>query len=175
MMSLLIKLDTIVGNTLKWCCIAAFVGLFGLLLAVVFIRFVPIAKLSWSDEVIAWLMAVMVFLAAAALWRKRAHFQIEAMAGIVGETLFGRIFFFVIEIMTAVFIGFFAIYSLELTLSVGRSSPILAWPMTWWYATMPIAGFIMLAYSARNIATSFISVIQAFRDRRETGAANAPK
>jgi len=175
MMSILIKLDTFVGNLLKWCCIAAFTGLFALLLAVVFIRFVPVAKLSWSDEIIEWLMAVMVFLAAAALWRKRAHFQIEAMVGIVGETLFGRIFFFVIEILTAAFIGFFAVYSLDLTLSVGRTSPILSWPMTWWYAAMPVAGFLMLAYSARNIATSFISVVQAVRDRRDTNAANASK
>jgi TRAP-type C4-dicarboxylate transport system permease small subunit len=65
-----------------------------------------------------------------------------------------------------VFITFFAIYSLDLTLSVGRSSPILSWPMTWWYATMPVAGFIMLAYSIRNIVTGFLSVLEGFRSAR---------
>jgi TRAP-type C4-dicarboxylate transport system permease small subunit len=52
---------------------------------------------------------------------------------------------------TTGFIAFFAMHSLDLTLSVGRASPILSWPMTWWYVTMPVAGFIMLAYSIRNI------------------------
>jgi TRAP-type C4-dicarboxylate transport system permease small subunit len=36
-------------------------------------------------------------------------------------------------------------------MSVGRHSQILAWPMTWWYAPMPVAGAIMFVYSIRNL------------------------
>ena len=66
-------------------------------------------------------------------------------------TRFGRFFCLFLELLTAVFIVLFAYCSLNLTLSQGRTSAILAWPMTWWYAPMPIAGFIMVVYTIRNI------------------------
>ena len=166
MLAFLKCIDLILGAAMRWFCVVNFIGLTAVLSAVVFIRFFPVAKLSWSDEIIEWMMAALIFIAAAALWRERDHFQIEIIAEKVSGTLFGRVFFFVIEILTAVFITFFAIYSLDLTLSVGRSSPILSWPMTWWYATMPVAGFIMLAYSIRNIVTGFLSVLEGFRSAR---------
>jgi TRAP-type C4-dicarboxylate transport system permease small subunit len=36
-------------------------------------------------------------------------------------------------------------------MSTGRHSQILAWPLTWWYAPMPVAGAIMIVYSVRNL------------------------
>ena len=174
MIPLLQSVDRILGWTMRWFCILNLLGLMLVLAGVVFIRFFPVATLSWSDEVIEWMMAALIFIAAAALWRERDHFQIEAVANIVGGTLFGRVFFFVIEILTAVFIAFFAKYSLDLTLSVGRTSPILSWPMTYWYATMPIAGFIMLAYSVRNIVTSFQSLMEGIRSLREKDRGRDP-
>lgn len=170
MMGILQTADRLLGLVLRWFCVANLLALTGVLGAVVFIRFVPIAKLSWSDEVIEWLMASLVFIAAAALWRDNDHFKIEALASKVSGTLFGRVFSFVIEILTAVFILFLAKYSLDLTLAVGRTSPILSWPMTWWYAPMPVAGFIMLAYSARNIVQGFHAVVDSLKQR----AANRP-
>ena len=87
-------------------------------------------------------------------------------------THFGRIFSFVIEILTAVFIFSFAKYSLDLTLAVGRTSPILAWPMTWWYAPMPLAGFIMVAYSVRNVLQGFRAIKDGFKQGAEGGRAD---
>ena len=166
MIALLKRIDLFLGFAMRWFCIANFIGLMVVLSGVVFIRFFPVAKLSWSDEIIEWMMAALIFIAAAALWRERDHFQIEAIADRVAGTLFGRVFFFVIEILTALFIALFAKYSLDLTLSVGRTTPILSLPMTWWYATMPVAGFIMLGYSIRNIVTGFLSVLEGFRSAR---------
>lgn len=159
MMEFLKSVDRLLGRVLRTFCVANMLALTVVLGAVVFIRFFPVAKLSWSDEIIEWLMASLVFMAAAELWRQSDHFRIEALAEYVSGTLFGRVFAFVIEILTAVFIYFFAMYSLDLTLAVGRTSPILAWPMTWWYAPMPLAGFIMLAYSLRNIVQGFRRIV----------------
>jgi len=173
MMGMLKTADRILGLALRWFCVANLLALTGVLGAVVFIRFVPIAKLSWSDEVIEWLMASLVFIAAAALWRENDHFKIEALASKVSGTLFGRMFSFFIEILTAAFILSFAKYSLDLTLAVGRTSPILSWPMTWWYASMPVAGFIMLVYSVRNVVQGFQAVVEGLKQRAATGPARS--
>ena len=163
MMSLLKTIDAFLGKAMRLFCIANLIALMAALSAVVFIRFFPIAQLSWSDEIIEWLMASLIFIAAAALWRESDHFRIEALAERIAGTMFGIIFTFAIEICTTVFIFLFAKYSLDLTIAVGRTSPILAWPMTWWYAPMPVAGFIMVAYSIRNIIQGFRAIVEGFR------------
>ena len=172
MMKLLKILDHLLGQAMRWFCVANLLALTGVLGAVVFIRFFPVAKLSWSDEVVEWLMASLVFIAAAALWRDSDHFRIEAIAENVTGTHFGRIFAFLIEILTAVFIFFFAKYSLDLTLAVGRTSPILSWPMTWWYAPMPLAGFIMVIYSVRNVIQGFRAIADGFKQGTTGGTAS---
>ncbi len=163
MMSLLKTIDSFLGRAMRLFCIINLIALMAILAAVVFIRFFPIAQLSWSDEIIEWLMASLIFIAAAALWRDSDHFKIEALAERLAGTKFGIVFGFAIEICTTVFIFFFAKYSLDLTIAVGRTSPILAWPMTWWYAPMPVAGFIMVAYSIRNIVQGFGAIVEGFR------------
>ena len=171
-MTLLKSFNHDLGRAMRAFCIANLLALMLVLSGVVFIRFVPVATLSWSDEIIEWLMASLIFVAAAALWRECDHFRIEAIAERVSGTLFGLLFAFVIEIRTAVFIFFFAKYSLDLTLSVGRTSPIPAWPMTWWYAPMPVAGFIMVAYSVRNIIQGFAAIQKGLKERRSAGSAH---
>ncbi len=162
-MTLLKSIDGVLGKVMRWFCIANFLALMVMLALLVFVRFVRIDwftsstaviewfKLSWSDEIIEWLMASLIFIAAADLWRQRDHFRIDAVADMLAGTMFGKIFTFIIEIFTAVFIATFAYYSFDLTMSVGRHSQILAWPMTWWYAPMPVAGAIMFVYSIRNL------------------------
>lgn len=170
MMNALKAIDRALGAVLRVFCIANMLTLTAICGAVVFIRFVPIAKLSWSDEIIEWLMASLIFMAAAELWRENDHFKIDFAIQKMAGTRFGRLFSLSLEILTAVFILAFAQYSLDLTLSMGRTSPILSWPMTWWYAPMPTAGFIMLAYSVRNIVQGFRAVVDGLKQK----AANRP-
>lgn len=170
MMAFLKTVDRLLGEAMRWFCIANLLALTTLVGAVVFIRFVPIAKLSWSDEIIEWLMASLIFIAAAALWRENDHFKIDALARVVAGTVYGRVFTLFLEVLTGAFILMFASYSLDLTLSVSRTSPILSWPVTWWYAPMPIGGFIMVAYSVRNVVQGFREVLEGFKQDRTTGA-----
>ncbi len=162
-MNVLQSIDSALGKIMRWFCIVNFLTLMVMLSLVVFIRFVRIDlltsstaviewfKLSWSDEIIEWLMTSLIFIAAADLWRQRDHFRIEAAAEMLKGTFFGKVFTFTIEIFATAFIVAFTYYSFDLTSSVGRQSVVLAWPMTWWYAPMPIAGAIMCIYSIRNL------------------------
>ena len=158
-MAILKTADRAVGMILRWFCIANMLTLTVILGAVVFIRFVPVAKLSWSDEIIEWLVASLVFIAAAELWRENDHFKIDALAMALTNVRLGRVLSLMLELLTAAFIVLFAYCSLNLTLSQGRTSAILAWPMVWWYAPMPTAGFIMVIYSIRNLVQGFQAVV----------------
>jgi TRAP-type C4-dicarboxylate transport system permease small subunit len=160
MMAILKAADRFVGAILRGFCIANMLALTVILGAVVFIRFVPIAKLSWSDEIIEWLVASLVFIAAAELWRENDHFKIDALAMMLTGTRLGSLLCLCLELLTAAFIVLFAYCSLNLTLSQGRTSAILAWPMAWWYAPMPTAGFIMVIYCIRNIVQGVRAVVK---------------
>ena len=173
-MKLLRVIDRVLGLVLRWFCTISFLVLFAVLCGVVFIRFVDVqafisnaaivdwCKLSWSDEIIEWLMSALIFAAAASLCRDRDHFRVELISEALAGTRFGSFFQLAIELLAAIFIAMFAFYSLDLTLSAGRTSPILSWPMSWWYAPMPIAGFIMLAYSIRNIFVETRAAVAGF-------------
>ena len=160
MIALLKTADRLLGAILRGFCIADMLALTVVMGAVVFIRFVPVAKLSWSDEIIEWLVASLVFIAAAELWRMNDHFKIEAVAMMLAGTRSGRLLSLFLELLTAAFIVLFAYCSFNLTLSQGRTSAILSWPMAWWYAPMPTAGFIMVIYCIRNIVQGVQAVIR---------------
>ncbi|MCB9949048.1 MAG: TRAP transporter small permease [Rhodospirillaceae bacterium] len=151
-MRFLSAIDRVIAAALRWICILCLVGLFAVLLGMVLIRFVPIARLSWSSEVIELLFAWLVFSGAAALWRTGEHFRIEALSEALGSSRPGLILTIVVEILALGFIVLFAHYGLQLTLRASATSPILALPRTFWYLPMPMAGVIMAVYSVRNLA-----------------------
>jgi len=68
--------DRIVGKFLKWGSVILLTIVFLLLIANVFFQFFPIISFGWFDEVIEMLIAWMVFLRTAALWRENDHFTI---------------------------------------------------------------------------------------------------
>ncbi len=147
MIKSLSTLDRILGAGMRGFCIACFVALMTVLSGVVLIRFWPIAKLSWSDEVVEFLMAWLVFIGAAALWRENAHFRIEAVLERVKPMRYGWILAATVEAVSAVFIIMFTYYSFQLTIAARDVSPILSWPKPIWYAAMPISGVLMVGYS----------------------------
>lgn len=169
-MRVLTAVDRVVGAALRWICIGCLIGLFVVLLGMVFIRFVPIARLSWSSEVIELLFAWLVFAGAAALWRTGEHFRIEALSDALGSSRPGLVLTVVVEILALGFIVLFAHYGLQLTLRASATSPILALPRPLWYLPMPIAGGIMAVYSVRNLVRHARRFL-ALRRRSDAGPA----
>jgi TRAP-type transport system small permease protein len=164
MLNVLTRLDNFLGIALRWFCIASTVMLSVVLSGVVFIRFVPIAKLSWSDEAVEWAFAWLVFMGAAALWRKREHFCVEALADRLEHRALGLYHRLFVELVSALFFIIFTYYSFQLTISANDRSPILEWPRPLWYACMPIAGAIMSGYSLKGI----IRILVAFYNPKVT-------
>ncbi len=129
------------------------------LAGVVFIRFVPVARLSWSDEIVEWSFAWMVFLGAAALWRENEHFCVDALELRLGNRPSGRAVRLLVELLSILFFCVFTYYSFQLTVQANDRSPILEWPRPLWYASMPLAGVIMVGYSVRNICKVALDIL----------------
>jgi TRAP-type C4-dicarboxylate transport system permease small subunit len=155
MLELLKKIDAAVGMILKGLCIACMAILSLVLSGVVLVRFFPVAKLSWSDEVIEWTFAWMVFMGAAALWREKAHFCVDALSCKLEKHFAGNYLTLFIEIISLIFFLALTYYGYVLAINANDRSPILEWPRPIWYSCIPLAGLIMSVYSVRNL----ISVI----------------
>ena len=168
-MNLLVKFDRLIAVFTRSVAIGCFIGLIVLLAAIVFVRFVPIASLGWSDEVVEWLFAWMVFMGAARMWRDGEHFRIkfleEHFKGKPGEIMVNSL----VEILSLAFLAVMTYYSFNLTLRAHDSSPVLVLPRSLWYACVPLAGVIMIAYSVRNLVKN-VTILKN-KNRQATGSA----
>ena len=143
--------DAGLGWAMRATCLACMSALFCVLLGMVVIRFLPVAQLSWSSEMIELLFAWLVFLGAAALWRANDHFRIEAILNRLDVTALGVPARLVVEGIALIFVALFTYYTWQLVQRAGGTSPILDWPRELWYICMPLAGVIMALYSVRNV------------------------
>jgi TRAP-type C4-dicarboxylate transport system permease small subunit len=162
----LIALDRFLGQAMKWFSITCLVILAVVLTGVVFVRFVPVARLSWSDEVVEWAFAWMVFFGAASIWRQDAHFRVDALIERVETKKPGRVLKLFIALSCTVFFVLFTYYGSLLTWNANDRSPILEWPRPLWYSCMPLSGAIMTVYALRNVMRSLSELIEPDRARR---------
>ena len=153
-MNLLKTADRGIGGALRWGSVSILGVVFVLLAVNVFVRFFPIVSFEWFDEVIEMLIAWMVFLGTAALWRENEHFTITFFPDLFKGRKAGFALDILINLVGLAFIGVFTYYSLNLTLRVSDWTPIINMPKKLLYASMPVSGVFMVIYSLRNILVS---------------------
>jgi TRAP-type C4-dicarboxylate transport system permease small subunit len=145
------KVDRGLGLLLRWGSIICLVGLLSLISAVVFVRFVPITSLGWSDEIIEFAFAWMVFLCAAALWRERAHFSVDVVTDRLSGSRTGRVLKIFLSLIALLFLLVFTYEGAQLAVKATDRSPIFELPRTLWYMVLPISGVIMIGYTIRDL------------------------
>jgi TRAP-type C4-dicarboxylate transport system permease small subunit len=145
------RLDHLLEKILKKMTLGNFIALFLLLPAVVFVRFVPFTSLGWSDEIIEWCFAWMIFLGSAALWRKNEHFRVNWLPARLEGKRAGKYLAMLGEILSIFFLGVMTYYGIWLMIAAHDRSPILELPRHVWYLCIQLAGVIMIAYSIRNL------------------------
>lgn len=136
---------------LKWGSVAFLVGLFLLIGAGVFVRFVPIASMGWADEIIELGFAWMVFFGSTVLWRERSHFSVDLIPGRLAGSRAGCILEIFLGLLCLLFFVILSYEGWVLALSVEDRSPILNLPKIFWYVIVPIAGTMMLGYTVRDL------------------------
>lgn len=146
----LARFDRSLTVTLRTLTLVCLVTLLILLSAVVFVRFVPITSLGWSDEIVEWAFAWMVFMGSAVLWRDNEHFRVQWLENRLKDRTSGKVLGLVVEILSLTFLMVMTYYGMKLMVAAHDRSPILELPRHIWYFCIPLAGTIMIAYSIRN-------------------------
>jgi TRAP-type C4-dicarboxylate transport system permease small subunit len=154
------SIDKVFGFILRWGSVAMLGAIFILLVANVFIRFVPFTSFGWFDEVIEMLIAWFVFLGAAALWRENEHFVVAFLPDYLKGKTAGQLLDIIINLISISFIAAFTYYSFNLTLRAEDWTPIINMPKKLLYASMPFSGALMIIYSVRNIVQSGCRLVQ---------------
>ncbi len=145
------RLEGIIDLAMRWGSVTCLVGIFILIAAGIFVRFVPISSMGWADEVIEFGFAWMVFLGSAVQWKERTHFRGDLILKSVAGAQAGRILDIALSFMSLVFFLVFTFEGGVLTMRTTDPSPILALPKALWYVIMPISGCILIGYTIRDL------------------------
>lgn len=149
--------DMILIRLLRWGSMACLIMLLLIMTATVFVRFVPLTSMGWSDEIVEFAFAWMVFLGAAALWRDGLHFRVELVPHRLAGMRIGRALEIVLSLMSLSFLAVFTYEGWLLSLGAWDRSPILELPRWLWYSVIPISGSIMMGYTLRSLWKIFIT------------------
>jgi TRAP-type transport system small permease protein len=151
MVNLLQKLDGLTGTVLRTIAIACFIGLFAILAGNVLSRFLGLFSMSWFDEIVELLFAWLVFLGAAALWRDHDHFRVDWIDGKIRSKTLARLFNTLLIVISLAFLGLMTWHGYQLTIKSQALTPIVQFSVSYLYASIPIAGIFMCAYSLRDL------------------------
>ncbi|NLO40983.1 MAG: TRAP transporter small permease [Ruminiclostridium sp.] len=152
MMKVLKKMDVVLELVLRWFVIAMFIGIGVLLFGRVIIRVARIhIPMSWSDEIVEWMMAWMIFTGATLLVRYGDHFRVDLLQ----EKFKGRPWVNVLNVLiTILSIAFYATllyYSILLVKGANWFSPILKVSTRVPYLSMPVNCVLILFYLIRDL------------------------
>ncbi len=161
MFKVLKKADIILAKVLLWLVAALCIGIGVILFARVIIRFARIPfPMAWSDEVVACMMAWMIFAGATLLVRSGEHFRVDLLQ----EKFKGKRWVDVLNILiTFVGIAFFAAllyYSIQLVVSADWPQPILKFSTRIPYSSMPVNCALILLYLIRDVVTGFAALVK---------------
>ena len=151
------KIDRVLELMLRWGSSICLVVLLIIISAVVFVRFVPITSMGWTDEVVEFSFAWMVFLCSAGLWCQRSHFRVEVITEWLGVSKAGRILEIILTVLALLFLLVFTYEGWLLAVKATDRSPVFEFPKTLWYLSLPISGVIMLGYTIRDFWAIFKS------------------
>jgi TRAP-type C4-dicarboxylate transport system permease small subunit len=154
MMTALKAADRMVALACKWGVIASLIGLFALLLAGVLTRMVPVISITGSDEIVELLFAWLTFLGTVALWREGALYNVTLILFLVPNGVRRGIEVAIKFVMLSVALVFL-IKGYEFVVGSGETTPFLRLNKAWWYASVPVCGALLCAYSIAGLVLSY--------------------
>ena len=152
MLKSLKKVDEILGKVLKVFVTALCIGIAVILFGRVLIRFTPLRiSLAWTDEIVEWMMAWMIFTASTLITREGGHFRVDLLQ----EKFAGKKWITVLNVFIALlgvlFFGMLLVYSIRLVIGATQFSPILKISTRVFYMSIPVNCALMLLYQLRDI------------------------
>ena len=153
------QFDSFITQIIRNVCIIIFTAIALLMVINVFNRFLPIFNVSWFDEIMEGLFALLVFLGAAELWRENEHFTVTFLPDWLHGTKKGDVLEILLDLTSMIFLIVFTYYAYVLTNRCNDITPVLELPKYLLYLCMPISGLIMLLHSLRKMLASICHLI----------------
>ena len=161
-MSRLEVLDRWVERCIRWFAMLAMTAIVALMLLGVVARFVPVFSMSGYDELIEFLIAWIVFLVAALLWRDGTLFRADGLELLLRPPAASAVRR-AIQVIMLVFALVFTWYGWTFAFNAAETVAFLGVSKKGWFAAMPVAGVLMVAYSLAGM-------VRAARGGRGLGA-----
>ncbi len=164
-MMLLKKADAVLAKILQVLVITLCVGIALILFVRVLIRFTPLhISLSWTDEVVEWMMAWMIFTGATLIFRTGDHFRVDLLQTKFRGKIFMGVLNVLISLLGILFFSALLYYSVELVIGADWFSPILKVSTRLPYLSIPVNCAFILLYLVRDIVAEIIAM-----HRKESG------
>ncbi|MGE0152065.1 MAG: TRAP transporter small permease [Reyranellaceae bacterium] len=144
-------LDGAVGRLIDLVTMALLVALFLLICWIVLGRLLQLGSPAWTDEIVEFLLAWLIFLGAAGLWRRGEQFRVDLIDQMMDEGWRRRGLALLVEILSVAFLAALTWYGLRFALRITDTSPTWALPRIYWFIVMPLSSFVMLVYSLVRI------------------------
>jgi TRAP-type C4-dicarboxylate transport system permease small subunit len=155
-MKVLKRADEILTTILKWFVTGLCIGIGVILLLRVLIRFTPIIlSISWTDEIVEWMMAWMIFTGATLLVRQSDHFRVDLLQTKFKGRTWVHILNVFITLLSIVFFAALLYYTILLVKGATWFSPILKVSTRVPYASMPVNCVLILFYLIRDLVAGF--------------------
>jgi len=116
----------------------------------VLIRIFPIVSLSGYDEIVELLVAWMTFLGAALLWGEGSLYRVDVLADRLPPRPAWALGLFV-RLLMLLFAVVFTVEGWQVAVRSAETTPFLRFPKSIAYASMPVAGLVMIAYTVSGI------------------------
>lgn len=160
-MKVLTKIDKLFATVLRYFVIGLCIAIGVILFVRVIIRFTPLTiSLSWTDEVIEWMMAWMIFTSATLISRDMDHFKVDLLQEKFKGHAWVSFLNMAISIIGIIFFITLLNYSVRLYNSAIWFSPILKVSTKVPYASMPVNCTFMLIYSVRDLISEVIALVK---------------
>jgi TRAP-type transport system small permease protein len=146
------KLDRALTWLLDAICIVLTAGLFALIATVVVTRLTGMGSPAWSDEIVEFMLAWLIFLGAAALWRRGEHFRVDLLEQTIESKQIRLGLAIVVELLCISFLAVLTYYGSTFAWLATDTSPTFSLPRIFWHAAMPVSSGLMLIHSLRRVS-----------------------
>jgi TRAP-type C4-dicarboxylate transport system permease small subunit len=148
---MLANVDRVVQRAGRAVVILALMAMLALLALGTVVRIFPVIPLAGYDEIVELLMAWMTFLGAAVLCGEGSLYRVDVLVGWLPAGI-ARVVGFGVRLVTLLFALVLTVEGWRVAVLSAETTPFLRFPKSIAYASMPVAGAIMMGYALVGIA-----------------------
>lgn len=154
---MLSSFDRMIQRAGRAVVILALVVMLVLLALGIVVRIFPVIPLVGYDEIIELLMAWMTFLGAAVLCGEGSLYRVDVLVNWLPSSA-ARVLGMGVRLVTLLFALVLTVEGWRVAVLSAETTPFLRFPKSIAYASMPVAGLIMMAYTLAGIGRALLDL-----------------